>query len=199
MSARVEIFPGLIPASDLRDDLSWCAVYTYPRHEKAVSEQLRWKRLEVFLPTFEKESRWKDRKMRLQLPLFPGYVFTRIQSSERAKVLTTPSVVRILSFNGMPAPIADTEIDAIRLCLDRGATLGKHCFLGVGERVRVLGGAFEGLEGIVLRQKNRCKLLISIQLIHQSVTLEISPELLEALPAPNGRPPRCTQDVSLPQ
>lgn len=199
MSARVEIVPGLIPASDLRDDLSWCAVYTYPRHEKTVSEQLGWKRLEVFLPTYEKESRWKDRKMRLQLPLFPGYVFTRIHSSERAKVLTTPSVVRILSFNGMPAPIADTEIDAIRLCLDRGATLEKHSFLGVGERVRVLGGAFEGLEGIVLRQKSSCKLLISIELIHQSVTLEISPELLEALPSPNGRPLRCTQDVSLPQ
>jgi transcription antitermination factor NusG len=176
----------LIPPSATADSLAWYAVYTYPRHEKTVTEQLEWKSVEAFLPTFAYESRWKDRKVTIAAPLFPGYVFTRIRSSERARVLGTPSIVRILSFNGIPAPISDDEIDAIRLCVDRGATLEKHSFLKVGERVRVVAGSFEGLEGIVIRQKNGCKLVISIDLIHRSVALEVNAELLEPLPAPDA-------------
>lgn len=181
MSVLAESLPSLIPASQLSDASSWYAVYTYPRHEKAVQEQLDWKGVEVFLPTFTSERHWKDRKVCVDLPLFPGYVFTRIHPDERIKVLSTPSVVRMLSFNGVLAPIADSEINAIRLCLERNAALEKHPFLSVGERVRVLQGAFEGLEGVVVRHKNGCKLVISVNLIHQSVALEISADLLEPL------------------
>lgn len=167
----------------LTDSLAWYAVYTYPRHEQTVTEQLEWKSVEVFLPAFTSERRWKDRKVSIQIPLFPGYVFTRIRPSERARVLATPSVVRILSFNGIPAPIAEPEIQAIRLCVERGATLEQHAFLKVGERVRVLAGPFEGLEGIVIRHKSGCKLVISIDLIRQSVALEIDAKLLVSLHA----------------
>jgi transcription antitermination factor NusG len=181
LSSQVEVAPSVVLPSVFREIAAWYAVYTYPRHEKTVTEQLEWKSVEVFLPTFGAERAWKDRKARLQLPLFPGYVFTRIPLSERVKVLATPGVVRILSFNGMPAAIADSEIEAVRICLERGGTLEKHPFLKVGERVRVLKGAFEGLEGIVTRHKNGCKLVVSIDLIRQSVALEIGPELLEPL------------------
>lgn len=183
MSVRAEALPSIVSAPPVGDGLSWYAIYTYPRHEKTVTEQLEWKSVEVFLPTLETESRWKDRKVRIRAPLFPGYVFTRIHPNERTKVLATPSVIRILSFNGMPAPVPDAEIDAVRLCLDRGAALEKHSFLKVGERVRVTHGAFEGLKGIVIRHKNQCKLVVSIDLIHQSVALEINADLLEPLQA----------------
>lgn len=181
LSSQVEVVTSVLSPSVFTDIVAWYAVYTYPRHEKVVTEQLEWKSVEVFLPTFAAERAWKDRKARLRLPLFPGYVFTRIHPSERVKVVATPGVVRILTFNGVPASIADSEIDAIRLCVDRGGTLEKHPFLKVGERVRVLTGAFEGLEGIVTRYKNGCKLVVSIDLIRQSVALEISAELLEPL------------------
>ena len=181
MSVLAEPLPSLLQPSQVNDAPSWYAVYTYPRHEKAVKDQLDWKSVESFLPTFASERHWKDRKVSIDLPLFPGYIFTRIHLSERVKVLAVPSVVRMLSFNGVPAPIANSEIDAIRLCLERSAVLEKHPFLKVGERVRVLRGAFEGLEGVVVRHKNACKLVLSIDLIHQSVALEIAADLLEPL------------------
>jgi transcription antitermination factor NusG len=164
------------------DDYSrWYAVYTYPRHEKTVAEQLELKSVEAFLPTFVTENRWKDRRVRIQNPVFPGYVFTRINLSERNKVLAVTGVVRMLSFNGKPAPIDDSEIEAVKFCLERGATLEPHPFFEVGERVRVRSGMLEGLEGLVSRCKNERRLIIPISLINQSVAVEVDASLLEAL------------------
>jgi transcription antitermination factor NusG len=136
-----------------------------------------------------KPSRWKDRQVILNLPIFPGYVFTRIIATERLKVLSTPSVIHILSYRGVPAPVSDDEIDAVRLCVSRGATLQPHRFIAVGDRVRVKDGVFEGLQGIVVRYNNSCKVVVSIGLIHQSAALEIDADSLEQiLPTANPRP-----------
>jgi transcription antitermination factor NusG len=161
----------------------WYAVYTYPRHEKAVAEHLESKAVEAFLPTFITESHWKDRRVRIQTPVFPGYVFTRIGLGERSKVLTVPGVVRMLSFNGTPAPVDDSEIEAVRLCVDRGIVLEPFPFVEVGDRVRVRSGVLEGLEGLVSRCKNGRRLIVPISLINQSVAVEIDVRLLEPLGA----------------
>jgi transcription antitermination factor NusG len=176
---------ALDPAPE--DSHRWYAVYTYPRHEKAVREQLESKCIETFLPTFTSENRWKDRLVRIQTPLFPGYVFTRIDLSERGKVVAVPSVIRILSFNGLPAPIDDSEMEAVRLCLERGAAVQPYPFLEVGDRVRVQSGVLEGLEGLISRCKDERRLIVPISLINQSVAVEIDVQLLE---------PLGTQDVS---
>ena len=165
----------------LSDIPRWYAAYTLPRHEKTVTDQLLFKSVEVFLPTFTTESRWKDRRKQIQTPLFPGYVFTRVRRCEKSKILSVPSVVRMLSFNGMLAAIDDSEIEAVRKCVEQGVGLGPYPFLEVGERVRVRSGAFEGLEGLVIRRKNKCRLVISIALIHQSVAIEIDQCLLEPI------------------
>ncbi len=116
----------------------WYAVSTYSRHEKAVKAYLETKAIEAFLPTVTAQSRWKDRNVQLTLPAFPGYVFVRISMQECGRVLSTPGVSRILSFNRVPAPIDRAEIDALRLCVDRcGPAVEPHHFLEVGERVRV--------------------------------------------------------------
>jgi transcription antitermination factor NusG len=159
----------------------WYAVYTYPRHEKVVTEQLELRSVEAFLPTFVIENRWKDRRVRIKTPVFPGYVFTRIKLSERSKVFNIPGVLRVLSFNGTPAPIDDSEIDAVKLCLERGGTLKPHPFIEVGERVRVRSGILEGLEGLVTRCKNDRILILPISLINQSVAIKIDAQLLEPL------------------
>ena len=159
----------------------WFAVYTNPRHEKAVSDQLEKRGVEAFLPTFTSESQWKDRRVKITNPLFPGYVFARIRMEEKIRVVSSPSVIRIVSFNGMPAAISEREIESVRLCAERGALLEVCPFLEVGERVRVRAGAFEGVEGFVINRKNRCKLVISIGVIHQSVAIEINAEQLERL------------------
>jgi transcription antitermination factor NusG len=171
--------PSLNPI--LSDYLRWYAVYTYPRHEKAVAEQIESKDVEAFLPTFTTESRWKDRRVRIQTPVFPGYVFARISPSQRSKVLNAPGVIRMLSFNGTPAPIDDSEIEALKLCLERGAALKPYPLLEVGDRVRVRSGVLEGLEGLISRCKNERRLIVPITLINQSVAIEIDVQLLEPL------------------
>jgi transcription antitermination factor NusG len=159
----------------------WYALYTYPRHEKAVREQLGSKSVEAFLPTFVSENRWKDRRVRVETPLFPGYVFTRINLCDRSKVFGIPGVIRMLSFNGMPAPIEDSEIEAVRFCLERGVSLEPYPFFEVGDRVRVRSGVLMGLEGFISRCKKERRLIVPISLINQSVAVEVDVQLLEPL------------------
>jgi transcription antitermination factor NusG len=175
----LNFIPSLNPI--LNDYLRWYALYTYPRHEKAVADQLESKAVEAFLPTLTTESRWKDRRVRIQTPVFPGYVFARISPGQRSKVLNAPGVIRMLSFNGTPVPIDDSEIEAVKLCLERGAALKPHPFLEVGDRVRVRSGMLEGLEGLISRCKNERRLIVPITLINQSVAIEIDVQLLEPL------------------
>ena len=170
--------PAGVGMSAIADGPRWYAAYTYPRHEKVVETQLEQKAVDVFLPTFSVISRWKDRRVRTAHPVFPGYVFTRIYLRDRIRVVSTPSVIRIVSFKGMPAPISDQEIEAVRVCL-AGGSIEPHPFIGVGERVNVRSGPFEGISGIVIRRTNQCKLVVSIGLIHQSFALEIRPEDLD--------------------
>lgn len=159
----------------------WYAAYTYPRHEKAVLKQLESNSIEAFLPVFITENRWKDRRVQIQNPLFPGYVFTRINLSERTRVLAVPGVIRMLSFNGIPAPIDDSEIEAVRICIERGAALEPYPFLEIGDRVRVRSGVLEGLEGLISRCKDERRLIVPISLINQSVAVEIDVQFLEPL------------------
>jgi transcription antitermination factor NusG len=168
-------------ALSMGDVPRWYVAYTYPRHEKAVADQVQLRSVETFLPTYTVKSQWKDRRVQLELPLFAGYVFTRMTVRERVTVLTVPSVIRILSYRGMPAPIGDAEIEALRMCVANGAKLEPHPYVAVGDRVRVRDGAFEGLEGIVVRKSNQCKLVVSLSLIHQSVSLEMEPKYLEII------------------
>lgn len=163
------------------DASRWHVAYTYPRHEKAVTEHLKGRSFEIFLPTYRHANRWKDRRVVLELPLFPGYVFARFRDSERGKVLAVPGIIRILSQHGRPAPVSDAEIDAIRICVTNGTELERHHFVAVGDRVRVREGSFEGLEGFVVRNGNGQKVVVSISLIRQSVALEIDSRLLEAV------------------
>jgi transcription antitermination factor NusG len=185
MSCQANPLPNHIsvPLKAMSDAPRWYAVYTYPRHEKTVAEHLESKSVEAFLPTFVTESRWKDRRVRIQAPAFPGYVFTRIRFAERSKVFNIPGVLRILTFNGTPAPIDDSEIDAVKLCLERGGTLKPNSSIEVGERVRVRSGMLEGLEGLVTRSKNDRVLILPIMLINQSVSVEVDADLLEPLAA----------------
>ncbi|WP_446744393.1 transcription termination/antitermination protein NusG [Silvibacterium acidisoli] len=161
------------------ENFHWCAIYTYPRHEKAVADALERKDLEVFLPTFLSQSQWKDRRVKLMRPLFPSYVFTRLHAGDQIKVLTVSGVVRIVSFQGAPAAISDEEVDSVRRCMKGGAVLEPCPMPALGERVRVRSGVFSGVEGVVVSQKNRCKLVISISLVNQSVSFEIDGDQLE--------------------
>jgi transcription antitermination factor NusG len=171
------------------DICRWYAAYTYPRHERSVARNLAVLGIEAFCPTFSVESPWKDRRVTIQHPLFPGYVFTRIHLKERIKVVSHPSVLRLLSFNGIPVPIPDFEIDTIRRCVTSGCRLESHAFVETGMRARVREGLFSGVEGIVIRKNNKFGLVVSISAIRQAVVLEVDPECLQPVHQKEVTPP----------
>ncbi len=161
----------------------WYAAYTSANHEKRVAEQLAQRSVEHFLPLHESVHRWKDRKMKLQLPLFPGYVFVRIALRDRLQVLQIPSVVNLVNFGGHPAPLREEDIHAIRNCLSHGNQVEVHPYMQAGRRARVTSGPLQGLEGIILRRKNRTRLILSFHLIMRSVAVEIDAVELESVPS----------------
>jgi transcription antitermination factor NusG len=117
--------------------------------------------------------------MKLQTPAFPSYVFTKICVSERGRVISVPGVVRILSFNGLPARLDEAEIENIRLCDRRGALMESRPLFRVGERVRVKAGVLEGLEGLVSRCKDDRRLIVSLSHINQALAVQVDIDLLE--------------------
>lgn len=151
----------------------WYATYTHARHEKKVAKQLEERGIEHFLPVYRSVRRWKDRRKELDLVLFPGYVFVRLPFDDRLRVLELPGVVRFVSFNGLPAALPGTEIEALRNGLAQGLRAEHHPYLTVGRRVKVVHGPLAGAWGILLRTKTNCRVVISIDCIMRSVSVEI--------------------------
>jgi len=159
----------------------WYAAYTCANHEKQVATQLDVRAVEHFLPLYDSVRRWKDRRMKLQLPLFPGYVFVRLLLRDRLKVLQVPGVARLISFNGQPAALPDNEIEALRAGLATQLRAEPHPYLTVGRRVRVKHGPLEGVEGILIRKKNAYRVVLSLDLIKQSASVEVDASDLERI------------------
>lgn len=154
-------------------DSSWWALYTRHQHEKVVAEMLLAKGFEVFLPLYESVRHWKDRSKRLSLPLFPCYVFLRGGIDRRLQAVTTPGVHMALSNGEGVALIPDEEIQAIRKAVGRPGRVEPYPFLKCGERVRVMRGCLEGVEGVLIRKKNLYRLVLSLDMLAQSVAVEI--------------------------
>lgn len=158
----------------------WYAAYSSANHEKRVAEQLGVRKVEHFLPTYASVRRWKDRRVTLQVPLFPGYVFVRVALRDRLQILCVPGVAWLVGFNGLPSALPDEEIEAIKKSLARGVRAEPHPYLTVGQRVRIVRGPLMGMEGLIVRRKQRMiRFIISLQLIQRSVAVEIEAADLE--------------------
>jgi len=151
----------------------WYAVYTRANHERRVAGQFAEREVECFLPEYESVRKWKDRKVRLQLPLFPGYLFVHMALLERLRVLQVPGVVRLVGFKGSPAPMPEEDVNRIREFLRQGWRAKPHPYLQVGRRASVVRGPLVGLEGIVARRKNHSRLVLSFDLIQRSMAVEM--------------------------
>ena len=159
---------------------NWYALYTCARHEKRVAQQIERRSFSCFLPVYRSVRRWKDRRKELELALFPGYVFVRMALEKKLRVLEVPGVVHLVSFNGQPAPVPAEQIETLRERLSNAGRIEPHPYLSKGRRVRVRSGAMEGLEGIVVRRKDSCRIVFSIDLIQRSVAVEVDEADLEA-------------------
>jgi transcription antitermination factor NusG len=151
----------------------WYAIYVCSRHEKQVLSQLQDRRISCFLPVYRSVRRWKDRRKELELVLFPGYVFVHIDLKDRLRVLQLPSVVRFVSFYGHPAPLPDTDIEILSKGLASGIRAEPHPYLKVGHRARVRSGPLAGAQGILMRRKDKFRVVLSIDLIMRSVAVEV--------------------------
>jgi transcription antitermination factor NusG len=166
-----------------QDSSAWWVLYTRHQHEKVVAEILSTKGFEVFLPLYESLRRWKDRKKMLSLPLFPCYVFVRGGIDRRLQVVTTPGVHMVLFHGEQVAIVPDAEIEAIRRAVDGPFRVEPHPFLKCGHRVRVTRGSLEGVEGILIRKKNLYRLVLSVDMMAQSVAVEIDATDVEPVTA----------------
>src|SRR5216683_5587462 len=170
-------------------DPRWYAVCTFSNHEKRVGDQLRERGVEHFLPLYESVRRWKDRRVQLQLPLFPGYVFVHLALRDRLQVLQVPGVARLVGFNGTPAALAPEEIETLRRGLQGGLRAEPHPFLTVGRRVRIIAGPFAGLEGILKRKKSNLRVVVSLELIERSVAVDVDAADVQGVVTAKGAGP----------
>jgi transcription antitermination factor NusG len=151
----------------------WYAVHVRSRFESQISTVLRSKGYEEFLPTYRCRHQWSDRVKELDLPLFPGYLFSSFDVHERLPILKSPGVIAIVGLGKMPIPIADEEIEAIRAIVRSGLPAEPSIHLTVGSRVFIETGPLAGLEGIVINVNKKFRLVVSVSLLQRSVSVEI--------------------------
>ena len=152
----------------------WFAIWTRSRHEQVVREQLDRKHVEAFLPTITKWSRWKDRKKKVDWPLFPGYCFARFDPSDTLPILKCTGVVNIVSFEGKPAPIKEYELESIRLLIGSELQYDPCLMIHEGMMVEVVSGSLRGVVGRLMRKDApKARLVLSVDLIGQAVSVEV--------------------------
>lgn len=173
--ARMAVIDVPIEGSTV-DQTRWYAVRTRSRHEKLVARQLESQGIQSFLPVITKISNWSDRRKEVELPLFSGYAFVRLNhaSGERVRVLQTQGVVNFVGVQGSGVPIPDQEIENINILVASKVTYQERPYLQVGQRVRVCGGALDGVEGILAAENSDRSLVISVGLIQRSISVRVA-------------------------
>jgi transcription termination/antitermination protein NusG len=153
--------------------LAWYAIWTRSRHEQVVRDQLESKGVEAFLPTVTRWSRWKDRKKKIDWPLFPGYCFARFDPRERLPILKSTGVVNIVTFDGEFVAIPDEEIDGIRRVVSSELQYDPVPLIREGTTVEVTHGPLKGVHGRLVRKGSQARLILAVDIIGQAVSVEV--------------------------
>jgi transcription antitermination factor NusG len=171
-----------VGAGPLIEKPHWFAIRTRSRHEKLVADQLQRQNIESFLPLLKTVREWSDRKKEVEIPLFSGYSFARLVlcSSDRLRVLQTQGVAGFVGVRGLGIPVPEEQIDSLKTLLANQIPMKEHPFLQIGQRVRIKGGALDGVEGILAGQDDR-NLIISVEPIHRSLSVSIDGYGFEAI------------------
>ncbi len=162
----------------------WYAIYTRPRHEKKVFDALTEKKITAFLPLITRVRQWKDRKKKVDLPLFNSYLFVRIDYKNRFSVLQTKGVVKIVNFNGQPAVVPDWQIESLQRMLEHPEKIQLENYMKLGEIVEIQEGPFKGMKGMIKTIKNQTRLVVSIEGIMQAVSVEIDRDFVKKVLKP---------------
>jgi len=180
-SREHELPPTISSPSERYRERQWFALCTCANHEKRVSAQLQARGIEHFLPLYRSVRRWTDRRVQLDLPLFPGYLFVHFARPARLRVLETPGVVRLVGFDGQPYALPESDIQALRTGLGSSLRFEPHPYLKVGSRVRLVRGPLTGMQGILTRKKNIYRVVLSLDLIARAAAVEVDASDLERI------------------
>jgi transcription antitermination factor NusG len=161
----------------------WFALRVKSRSEKIVSTIARNKGFEEFLPLYQTRRRWSDRFKSVDVPLFPGYVFCRLNPEFRLPLLTIPGVLSFVGIGKVPVPIDDAEMAAIQTAIGSGLLAEPYPFLEVGQRVRIAEGPLTGIEGLLVEVRKQQRLAVSVSLLKRSVAVEIDRHWVRPLDA----------------
>ena len=168
-----EILLQSVGNTDNLDPRRWFALRVKSQREKSIAESIGSKGFEEFLPLYQCRRRWSDRMKSMELPLFPGYVFCRIDPLIRLPILTVPGVLHFVGIGRVPAPIDDGEMAAIQRAVRSGLRVEPSAYLDVGQRVRLEEGPLAGLEGILIDIRKHYRVVVSLSLLKRSVAVEI--------------------------
>ena len=157
----------------------WYALKTKSRHEIKVYERLIQKGINCYLPMYTTMRQWSDRKKKVNLPLFSCYLFVKISLRDRLEVIRTDGAVNIVSFNNVPAPIPEDQIDSVKRILGANIGIKKENYLVEGQKVEIVYGPLKGITGIVKTIKDKSRLIITIDALYQAVSVEIDDEALK--------------------
>jgi len=176
--------------------LPWFALQVRARHEQGVAGHLEGKGYELFLPLYKCRKRWSDRVKEVEAPLFPGYLFCRLNPQDRLPILKSPGMIQIVGSNRIPTAVDEHEIQAIRAMVASGIPNQPWPFLAAGDRVRIESGPLRGLEGILVEFKGNHRLVLSVTLLQRSVAVEIDSAFVTSLrSSPVPRPERSASQV----
>jgi len=157
----------------VKDTGNWHALYTRHQHEKAIAQTLSNKGLNVFLPLYGTTRLWRKRPQKLQLPLFPCYVFVQGGLDRQIQILSTPGIHNIVKLGGRPAIVSPEQIAAVRRIVENPTQVAPCEFLQTGDRVAVTSGSLLGVEGILVRVKGMDRLVVSMEMLGRSASVEI--------------------------
>lgn len=169
----------MVPEKDM-----WFAIQVVPRHERKVETILQDREYGPFLPVCQTRRNWSDRVKVIEQPLFPGYIFCRSRASRLGNIRHMAGVVRIISFGGKPCPVSDSEIEALQRVVDSGRNICSSMYFATGERVRVITGPLVGIMGVITQIKKHSRLVISVEVILKSISVEIDVAEVEPLHQP---------------
>jgi transcription antitermination factor NusG len=171
-------FGGTVPGCARQNDARWLAYYTAPRHEKAVAKQFECRSVDCFLPLVRQSRRWKNGvRAKVEEPLFPGYVFARLEPKRYFTVLGVPGVVSVVGPGRHPAILDDDEIDSLRAGLTERNSR-PHPFLAVGQRARITSGAFAGKSGVLIKELTSLRVVLTVEAIMKSFSVEVDADEL---------------------
>lgn len=177
--------------------MRWYALQVRPRHEKLTSSLLREKGYDEFLPLYTERRRWSDRIAAVELPLFPGYLFCRLDLHDRrAPVVTTPGVIQFVGLGRTPVPLEDAEIGAVNRAVASGLAAEPCRYTAAGDPVEITSGPLAGTQGVYVEMKKKHKLVLSVTLLQRSVAVEVdSADVMPLRRRPPEVPRVCTQTL----